>query len=147
MHGKALWQSCSPLNDISRYVVGSGEFDDAAGDWVCRCDVGVGSIGILRVEVKDVGVDGESEVALKVAQPENVEAVAEVVDASAATGGEVTDDLRTTYRDMSSGEKCGKRGFVVDLRTDMKLFSKSFKKIRTRYDYKDRRGVQSCAIT
>ena len=83
-------------DDISRYVVGSGEFDDAAGDWVGRCDVGVGSIGILRVEVKNVGVDGESEIALKVAQPENIEAVAEVVDASAATGGEVTDDLRTT---------------------------------------------------
>ena len=97
-----------------------------------------------------MGVDGESEVALKVAQTENVEAVAEIVDASAATRGEVTDDLRTTrshHRDMSSGEKCGKRGFVVDLRTDMKLFSKSFKKIRTRYDYKDRRGVQSDAIT
>lgn len=83
-------------DDISRYVVGSGEFDDAAGDWVGRCDVGVGSVGILRVEVKNVGVDGESEVTLKVAQPENIEAVAEIVDASAATGGEVTDDLRTT---------------------------------------------------
>ena len=59
--------SATQLNDISRYVVISRKLNDATSDGIVGGDVGTDTVGILRVKVEDVGVDGELEISFKVA--------------------------------------------------------------------------------